>query len=190
MAMNESINKKQDGFTLIELMVTLAVAAILLSIAVPSFTTFIQNNRITSATNLVVAHLQFARSEAVSKGQSVVVARTSSTAKDLSQGWTIYTDGGATVGGSAFTASEDTLLKSFEGYGSSNITVNTGAAGNSWIAFNSRGLLGEGAGTSVVIAICDDRGVTQGRLITVSPTGRSQITRSTDTVNPLTTCTP
>lgn len=190
MAMKKSINKKQAGFTLVELMVTLTVAAILLSIAVPSFTTFIQNNRITSATNLVVAHLQYARSEAVSKGLAVNVARSGATAKDLSQGWTIYTDAGSSDGNSAFNSAEDTLLKSFEGYGNSGVTINTDTNGNNWIAFSNRGLLAEGAGNSVNIAVCDSRGITQGRLITVSPTGRSQITRSTDTVNPLTTCTP
>lgn len=190
MAMNKLINRTEAGFTLVELMVTLAVAAILLSIAVPSFTTFIQNNRITSTTNLVIAHLQYARSEAVSKGVAVNLARSGTTARDLSQGWTIYTDAGSTNGNSAFNSSEDTLLKSFEGFGGSDITVNTDSAGNNWIAFNNRGLLAEGAGTSVNIAVCDSRGVTEGRLITVSPTGRSQITRSTDATNPLTTCSP
>ncbi len=90
MTMNISTIKTKAGFTLVELMVTLAVAAILLSIAAPSFSDFIQNNRITSTTNNLIAHLQYARSEAVSKGQAVVLARTSATAKDLSQGWTIY----------------------------------------------------------------------------------------------------
>ncbi|WP_250656788.1 GspH/FimT family pseudopilin [Alkalimarinus coralli] len=185
------MNRQATGFTLVELMVTLAVAAILLSIAVPSFSSFIQNNRITSATNHLVAHLQYARSEAVSKGLAVNLARnTTSTAKDLSKGWTIYTDAGSTNGNTAYNASEDTLLKSFEGYGSSNITINTNSDGNNWIAFSSRGLLAEGAGKSIVIAVCDDRGVTQGRLITISPTGRSRVTDSTDATTPLTTCTP
>lgn len=189
--MNIPMKRKNAGFTLVELMVTLAVAAILLSIAAPSFSNFIQNNRITSATNHLVAHLQYARSEAITKGQAVNLARnTSASAKDLSQGWTLYTDAGSANGNSAYNASEDTLLKSFEGYASSNITLNSDAAGNNWIAFNSRGLLAEGAGNSVFIAICDDRGITQGRLITISPTGRSRVTRSTDATNPLTTCSP
>lgn len=189
--MNISAIKTNAGFTLVELMITLSVAAILLSIAVPSLATFIQNNRITSATNLVVANLQYARSEAISKGLAVNLAKSSSTAKDLSQGWTIYTDVGSNAGNSAFSSSDgDTLLKSFEGYGNSDISINTDNTGNNWIAFNNRGLLAEGAGTSVSIAVCDSRGVSEGRLITVSPTGRSQITRSTDATNPLTTCTP
>lgn len=188
--MNITMNRKATGFTLVELVVTLAVAAMLVAMAAPAFSTYIKNNRIIAATNHLVAQLQYARSEAVSKGQPVVLARTGATAKDLSKGWIIYTDGSATVGGSKYTASEDTLLKSFEGYGSSNITLNSNAAGNQWIAYSSRGLLWENPGVSVVIAVCDDRGVTQGRLITISPTGRSRVTDSTDATTPLTTCTP
>jgi type IV fimbrial biogenesis protein FimT len=58
---------RQSGFTLVELMVTIAIAAILLGLGVPSFRTLIENNRIAAASNDIVTALQFARSEAVKR---------------------------------------------------------------------------------------------------------------------------
>lgn len=62
-----------QGFTLIELMVTLAVAAILLAIATPSFTSIINSNRLASAANEMVAVIQTARMEAVRRNTTVSV---------------------------------------------------------------------------------------------------------------------
>ena len=64
---------RPKGFTLIELMVTIAVAAILLAIATPSFTSIINSNRLTSAANEMVATLQAARMEAVRLNTTVNV---------------------------------------------------------------------------------------------------------------------
>lgn len=63
------------GFTLVELMITIAVLAVILAIATPSFTTVINNNRLTAQTNDLVAALQMARSEALKRNSSVAVCR-------------------------------------------------------------------------------------------------------------------
>ena len=65
--------KKPDGFSLIELMITIAVAAILFGIAVPQFSTVTQNARITSARNGLFTAFQLARTEAISRRVHVVV---------------------------------------------------------------------------------------------------------------------
>jgi type IV fimbrial biogenesis protein FimT len=67
----------QQGFTLIELMVTVAISAILLGIGVPSFRAMIQNNRIDAASNDLVSGLQLARSEAIKRGIPVVLCASS-----------------------------------------------------------------------------------------------------------------
>ena len=65
------------GFTLIELMVTVSVMAILLALAVPSFTSVINSNRLAAQANELVASVQLARSEAVRRNTRVVVCRSS-----------------------------------------------------------------------------------------------------------------
>ena len=62
-----------SGFTLIELMVTVAVASILAVVAVPAMAGLINANRINSASDNLTAALQLARSEAIRRGTSVTV---------------------------------------------------------------------------------------------------------------------
>ena len=66
-----------SGFTIIELMITLAVAAILAAIAAPSFTTIIQDNRLVTQINRLQATLSLARSEAVKRNNSVTTCPSS-----------------------------------------------------------------------------------------------------------------
>lgn len=81
---------RSSGFTLIELMVAIAIAAILLTIGVPSFVAFQRNSELTSAANSFVAALGAARGEAMKRGlQAVVVPRAND---DWATGWTVFVD--------------------------------------------------------------------------------------------------
>ncbi len=65
------------GFTLVELLVTLVVGAILLTIAIPCYAFLVNSSRLAAATNELVTALQLARSEAIDGGVRVTVCKTS-----------------------------------------------------------------------------------------------------------------
>lgn len=94
--MSVLINK---GFTLVELLIALAIAAILITLAVPGLQSFLQNNKIVSATNKLSASLNLARLEAVKRGVKVSVCPTANAAftacgdnTQWSDGWIIFVD--------------------------------------------------------------------------------------------------
>lgn len=87
-----------DGFTLIELMLGVALLGVLLAIGIPSFGDMMRTNRLASQVNEFTATLNFARSEAYKRGLPVVVCVANndvtdcSTTASWSNGWLAYVD--------------------------------------------------------------------------------------------------
>jgi len=89
------------GVTVIELMVTLAIAVVMLTVAVPGFTSFIADNRRAGQANQVVGMLNMARSEAIKRGVRVTICKTSDPyasspvcvpTATWGQGWVLFVD--------------------------------------------------------------------------------------------------
>ena len=130
-------NIKQRGFTLIELMVTVAILAILVGIGVPAMNNFLNSNRHTAHTSSLKQAIQYARSEAVAKNQDVSICASSDGATCTgawSQGWIVR------------LVSDGTVLRVWNGL-SNNSTI--GGAGAVTTTFSSTGEKTVPAGTSV-----------------------------------------
>jgi type IV fimbrial biogenesis protein FimT len=86
-----------SGFTLIEMLMTMAIAAVLLALAVPSFRYVTNSNRIAGEINGLLGDLQFARAEAIKEGQTVTVCQSTdgATCTGLTSwqgGWIVFSD--------------------------------------------------------------------------------------------------
>ncbi|MHB8346034.1 MAG: GspH/FimT family pseudopilin [Acidiferrobacterales bacterium] len=156
------------GFTLIELVITLAVAAILATIAVPDFETAVQNNRQVEQINALVEALNLARSTAIKEGGSWTAtvcagANTSCSDTNWADGWVVFSNAS---GGSP------QLLRVFPALSGGNTLTNSGqlnGSGNSY-TFDPSGLLAN-AGNDVYFVLCDARGATKARTMDLLPTG-------------------
>ncbi|HXP65028.1 MAG TPA: Tfp pilus assembly protein FimT/FimU [Steroidobacteraceae bacterium] len=85
------------GFTLIEMLMTIAIAAILMGLAIPSFRYITNANRIASELNGLLGDLQLARAEAIKQGRNVTVCQsndntTCTNSTSWQSGWIVFTD--------------------------------------------------------------------------------------------------
>lgn len=93
----------ERGFTLVELLVTLAVGVILLAIAIPSYSVFVRANRLASVANDLVSAIHMTRSEAIKRGKRVTLCKTGDAtsaaptcdaAASWQHGWLVFVDSG------------------------------------------------------------------------------------------------
>lgn len=133
------IQISQRGFTVTELLITVAVFGILGAFAIPSYQQMVQNSQIKSATNSIVNGLQIARAEAVKRNTDVQLEFRANSA------WTVCL---SPAGGGSCPTTDDasTIQSRLEKDGSSsNVTVAADAAGP--YVFDGMGLLTSGAVT-------------------------------------------
>lgn len=176
----------QSGFTLLELMITLAVAAILLAVATPSLRTFVQNSKINSTADSFLTAIQQARSEAITRGNWVLLCRTAdptgttcgdSDTKDWSPGWLMYAAPGASSE-VPYNSSNHVLIKRGSA-AADGVEITADADGNTYLTFGPDGTLREPLGNGdaqVLYAVCDERGPAEGKLIVLHRIGRPYMT--------------
>jgi type IV fimbrial biogenesis protein FimT len=160
-----------NGFTLVELLVTISIVAVLLSVGLPSFVTFVSNNQISSATNDLVYSIHMARSEAVKRGAPVRLA--SRNGSNWNNGWTVQAD----VNSDGDYADSDDILMQWEpvqGGIDMSLAANN-AADDTFIPFNSRGaLIPSNAQFSITLTPLDCS-KHNSRTISIQPTGRPEM---------------
>lgn len=154
---------RSSGFTLVELMVTLAVVAILLVVAVPSFQSVMNANKLTTSANEFVASFQAARAEAIRYNRRVVIclstnpnaATPTCAPSDATNaiGWLVFMDAnangtyGSTQCDSVNTTICDQLLRVAAPAPGVRILGSSNLAGKVRIDFRSDGLARRSTGT-------------------------------------------
>jgi|GEM_PF-454100 type IV fimbrial biogenesis protein FimT len=192
-ARETTMKHRFSGHTMVELLATLSIIAILVALAAPSFITFLSKNRATSYSNELSSIFNLARSEAIKRGQIVSVcssadvlastltcstASNPQSATDWIDGWLVFLDQG-TIG---TYETGDTLLKVGEP-SSVNAVITTDSSdmfGN-YVSFSGLGAP-QGAG-SLYICVGAKTGQSVGipRTININTTGRLSITNLSST---------
>jgi type IV fimbrial biogenesis protein FimT len=129
------------GLTLLELIIVMGIVGILTAIAVPSYRYITGSNRVTAEVNGLVGDLQFARSEAIKEGQSVVVCAANTAGTQCltsgvawAGGWIVFAD---LNNNHQLDTTNETVLRAQSAFGGSD-TFNANSA-IYWIAFNREG---------------------------------------------------
>ncbi|MDP9879051.1 type IV fimbrial biogenesis protein FimT [Variovorax boronicumulans] len=152
------------GFTLIELMVTLAVLVVLIAIAVPSFDGIRLSTRLSSYSTALVAGSQLARSEAIKRNAPVTLCASAN-------GTSCSTNGQWEAG---WIVRSDTQVLRVEPAAASGYRLRE-AGGASAVVFQATGL---GAGQSRITICRATPSADQSRAVSISATGRTTVTRS------------
>ncbi len=163
------------GFTLIELVVTILMAAIILSAGVPGFRNMILNNRQATQINNFLSSLMIARSEAVKRHSSTVtVCKTADQATCVvaggwEQGWIIFDD----VDGSGAVDGAEQLIRVYESIANNGLTLTGGFFVVDQVIFSQTGMVnGPGGPFNGTFTLCDSRGATAASGLVLSLTGR------------------
>ena len=179
------MKNRSAGFTLIELVVTIAIAAVLAALAVPSFIQYQRNSELTSLTNSLLAAVNAAKGEAMKTGKNAFVIPKGS---GWNSGWIVYVDmnrdNSFTEGTDIAVQAQDALKAYF------SITGNSIAAGSTpYIKFDNSGYSVDNSANPVALSLTIARtdapstsALEETRRVVVARTGRVRTCKpSTDT---------
>ena len=180
------VGPRSAGYTLVELMIVLSLAVILGSIAVPAMRTLLQNGRLTSAANDLLASIHRARTEALKQQVPTAVCFTANPAATspvcdygAARGWIVFADSN----GDWAHQSNEAIL---ERHAAIDSTVTVKADGDAVVAFSSTGFATPSAAHQALrnVVFCDARGVvaagtgSTARALIVATTGRARTVSS------------
>lgn len=167
------MHSRESGFTLIELVVTLAIMGILMSVAIPNYQMFVMSSRMSAQANEFMTALGFTRSEAIKRGTRVTLCRSSNNTScaasgTWAQGWIVFIDGGTagTVDGT------DSVLQTHGPLEGSPSFVGSGGTLANYISYGSSAI-GATAGS---FSLCPPSPAkVAGRDIVISNSGRARV---------------
>ena len=159
--------RRQQGLTALELLVTMAIVAILLAAGVPAFKNYGWNLRLKTAMDVLQTDLNLARGRAISHNIQTVIcpainSKDCSGLSDWQDGWIVFTD----LNGDRHKQDGEPLLK----YASAVEFLDISSSrSRSYLRFYPNGTA---PGSNITILFCDQRGAAHASKIAVSNSGR------------------
>ncbi|MFV2055369.1 MAG: GspH/FimT family pseudopilin [Thiohalomonadales bacterium] len=162
------------GFTLIELVVVLSIAAIITTVALPSFNALVKNNRATSQANEVLSAIKLTRSEAIKRSQRMTLCpranprtdpETCSNSNNWATGALVFSDVTGTIG--TFDTN-DVMIKVMSSLSGASTLTSTGTT----LQYLPSGDVASAVTLTLIMNNCTGK---QSKEIRVTLTGRGKI---------------
>ncbi|MDT8451245.1 MAG: GspH/FimT family pseudopilin [Gammaproteobacteria bacterium] len=187
--------KKYTGYSLIELMVALAVLAIIISVGLPQMSVFFKGGRMVTIPNELLAGLHIARSEAIKRNSRVTICKSTNAdavspvcatgAENWDSGWFVFVEGQGVGEVGEYTSVDGAILKVNTGVENNKATIIADSTAIAdYVTFTSRGTpkLANGASQSGLFRVCDDRGISSARGVVLNASGRVRVTQDADKI--------
>ncbi len=165
--------RHHSGFTLVELLTTVTIFTTLLSLAIPEFRSMAERNQIATAHNAFLSTIQFTRSEAIKRGNDVVICKwdniqaTCDSVRSWQSGWAVFND----QNGNGDKDTSDEIIRIHKAL-PANIQMHYNRLR---LKYNAKGITGH----SGTITFCSNREQTKKQGMTLSPVGRVRIADQT-----------
>lgn len=185
-----------SGFTLIELIMSVVIGGMIMTMGVPSFSSFIKNNQLTTQVNDFVSTANIARTEAIKRKSRVVVCKSSSgtgcssSSASWQSGWIAFVD---TDNDNTVDAGEDIIaVKKALPEGAtlkSNTTLTSGGSSGVAFFFDAKGRSSVVTGGTGELLVCDSRAaLSHSKLVYLTSIGRIETISSPSSSDTSLTC--
>lgn len=172
-------HRSAAGVTLLELLQSMAIAALFVGLAVPPYQNLMTNNRRTSAMTELLLSVNQARSEALKRRRSVTLCKSADGVQcggagvEWSEGWIVFANAGP-LSLDQFDAGD--VLISVHGAVHASADIRAEDAVGGALTFRPTGR----ARNAGVLLWCDHRGEAEGRALTVLPSGNAAVSHAPD----------
>jgi type IV fimbrial biogenesis protein FimT len=172
---------KATGATLTELLVVLAIAAILVALAIPGFASLVHSSRLSAATTELLVSLHLARSEAIKRNARTVICisangSTCASGGGWHQGWLIFHD----ANNNAALDPGETVIHASQALPAS-IRLTGNSTVSKYVSYSPSGGTKSvtGAFQAGTLTVCNESATsTPGRRVVISSTGRPRVAKA------------
>lgn len=169
--------RKEKGFTLVEVIVTMAISVLMLSMAVPSMSTFLSNSRQSAAINDFVASVRMARSTAIEANTDVTICPSASGRNCESvgwhEGWIVFKD----LDNNQAVDDNDTIVRIYDR--ASGVAIYPSQT-DPFLRYRPNGRIvhQQISGSAGDFTVCDSRGADYARVMILDLSGRPLLTKT------------